>query len=235
MTLGGGSPQLSLLDQQMAERRERILEAARSIIAERGYEGLTMRDLAHASRVTVPTIYNLVGSKEQVLFAAVEQTTGSFVSGLERARGDVIAVVDAAVSELLRMPRYYRALLLVLLTKEAAGPARRHADKALASQLGAALDELAEAGELVDWIDRVLLRSRLHAHLDMTSIEWAKGGLSATAFRAAARFEAATLLLAVTRGASRDDFERVAKQSQAEARDRNTERSQGSQTREARG
>ena len=137
---------MSLLDQQMAERRERILEAARSIIAERGYEGLTMRDLAHSSRVTVPTIYNLVGSKEQVLFAAVEQTTGSFVSSLARAPGDVIAVVDAAVSELLRMPRYYRALLLVLLTKEAAGPARRHADQALANQLGAALDELLVIG-----------------------------------------------------------------------------------------
>ena len=81
----------------------------------------------------------------------------------------------------------------------------------------------------------MLLRSRLHAHLDMTSIEWAKGGLSAKAFRAAARFEAATLLLAVTRGASRDAFERVAKQSQAEARERNAERSQRPPTREARG
>ena len=116
---------MSLLDQQMAERRERILDAARSIIAERGYEGLTMRELAKASRVTVPTIYNLVGSKEQVLFAAVEQTTGSFLSRLEREPGDVIAVVDAAVRELLRMPRYYRALLQVLITSDAAGPERR--------------------------------------------------------------------------------------------------------------
>ena len=45
----------SLLDQQMAERRQRILDAARGMIGERGYEGLTMRDLAEASRVTVPT------------------------------------------------------------------------------------------------------------------------------------------------------------------------------------
>lgn len=209
---------MSLLDQQMAERRERILDAARSIIAERGYEGLTMRELAQASRVTVPTIYNLVGSKEQVLFAAVEQTTGSFVSGLRRASGDVIAVVDAAVRELLRMPRYYRALLLVLLSSDAAVPARRHADRAVADQIDAALAELDVAGDLVPWIDRKLLRERLHAHLDMTSIEWAKNGLSANAFRAAARFEAATLLLGVTTGKSRAGFERVARESQADAR-----------------
>ena len=63
----------------MAERRERILEAARGLIESRGYEGLTMRDLAGASGVTVPTVYNLIGSKEEVLFAAVEEQTRHFV------------------------------------------------------------------------------------------------------------------------------------------------------------
>ena len=70
----------------------------------------------------MPTIYNLVGSKEQVLFAAVEEQTLLFVAGIERARGDLIGVVDATVRELLRRPRYYRALLLVLLGSESAGP-----------------------------------------------------------------------------------------------------------------
>lgn len=216
---------MSLLDQQMAERRERILDAARAIIAERGYERLTMRDLARASRVTVPTIYNLIGSKEAVLFAAVEAQTGDFVSGMQRARGDVIGVVDATVRELLRMPSYYRALLLVLLSSDAAGPARRHADRALAAELDAALWELAEDGELLPWVDRVVLRERLHAHLDMTSLEWAKGWLTAAAFRAAARFEAATMLRAVTSGTSRAAFSRIARESQGEARLRGPRRS----------
>jgi AcrR family transcriptional regulator len=224
---------MSLLDQQMAERRERILEAARGIIGAHGYEGLTMRELAEASRVTVPTIYNLVGSKEQVLLAAVEQTTGDFVSRIERAPGDVVAVVDAAVQELLRMPRYYRALLMVLVSSDAAGPARRHADRALADQFDAAIAELDEAGHLVPWIDRVVLRERLHAHLDMTSLEWARGGFTASAFRAAARFEAATLLIAVTSRESRKSFERIARASQGEARLRTSRTARSA--REARG
>jgi len=209
---------MSLLDQQMAERRERILEAARAIIGEHGYEALTMRDLAQQSRVTVPTIYNLIGNKEQVLFAAVEQQTGSFVSSIQRAEGDVVAVIDAAVSELLRMPRYYRALLLVMLTSDAAGPARRVADRALARELDAALAEIAAAGELLEWVDAMLLRERLQAHLDITAIEWARGARGAASFRAAARFEASTTLLAVTRGRSREGFEEVAAGSQGEAR-----------------
>jgi AcrR family transcriptional regulator len=226
---------MSLLDQQMAERRARILEAARTIIGARGYEGLTMRDLARASRVTVPTIYNLIGSKEEVLFAAVLQQTESFLAGIERERGDAIAVVDATVTELLRRPRYYRELLLVLLVSPAAGPARRHVDRALAGELDAALSELADAGELSAWVDRGVLRERLHAHLDMTSLEWAKGWLSAPAFRAAARFEAATLLLAVTTGRSRSAFERIARESQAGARLRGPRRPREADAGEARG
>ncbi|MGE4607774.1 MAG: helix-turn-helix domain-containing protein, partial [Myxococcota bacterium] len=62
---------MDLRTEQKAERRERILGSAREMIGARGYESLTMRDLARTARVTVPTIYNLIGGKEAVLFAAV--------------------------------------------------------------------------------------------------------------------------------------------------------------------
>ena len=64
---------MSLLNQKMATRREQILETARGLIESKGYEGLTMRNLAAKSGVTVPTIYNLIGNKEEVLFATVEE------------------------------------------------------------------------------------------------------------------------------------------------------------------
>ncbi|MGH9362599.1 MAG: TetR/AcrR family transcriptional regulator, partial [Thermoanaerobaculia bacterium] len=65
---------MSLLEEHKAERRARILAAARELIAERGYEGLTMRDLAHASRVSVPTLYNLFGGKQAILLGELEET-----------------------------------------------------------------------------------------------------------------------------------------------------------------
>ena len=124
---------MRLLEQQMAERRERILAAAREIIGERGYEALTMRDLARASRVTVPTIYNLVGGKEQVLFAAVEEQTERFVASIEPGHPSdgatpaarVLSVVEACCRELSRQPRYYRSLLKLMLTSAGAAGARR--------------------------------------------------------------------------------------------------------------
>ncbi|MEP3050633.1 MAG: TetR/AcrR family transcriptional regulator [Erythrobacter sp.] len=49
------------------ERRERIFSAAHKIIAEHGYDRLTTRGLAEAAGVTAPTLYNLVGSKEEIV------------------------------------------------------------------------------------------------------------------------------------------------------------------------
>lgn len=208
---------MSALDRNMAHRRRQILEAARSLIERMGYNGLTMRDLAAESGVSVPTIYNLIGKKEQVLFEAVEDQTATFVSNVERDAGDLIAVVEATVRHLVRRPRYYRALLLVLAQTQRADSARRHVGRALLDQIASALSALAEAGVLADWVDREMLAQRLHAHLDMASLEWARGSLTATAFRAAALVSLATTMLGVTSGPIQRNFEAIIRGQQVEA------------------
>ncbi len=208
---------MSMLDRKMAMRRQQILEAARRLIESQGYEGLTMRNLAVESGVSVPTLYNLVGNKEQVLFEAVEDQTRAFVSNLERAGGDLIAVIETAVRQLVRRPRYYRALLLVLAHSERAGSARRHVGRAIAEQIAASLAELADAGRLAKWVDRHALAQRLHAHLDMASLEWARGSLTATSFRAAALFDVATSMLGLSAGADREILEQIIREHQADA------------------
>ena len=55
----------------MEKRRERILEQARKMLAEGGFEALNLRDLADVSGVTVPTLYNLIGNKAEILRALV--------------------------------------------------------------------------------------------------------------------------------------------------------------------
>lgn len=215
---------MSVLEKQMAERRERILEAARGLIEREGYEGFTMRQLAAESRVTAPTLYNLVGNKEEVLFAAVAEQTLAFVAALERSGPDLVSLVDATVRQLLRRPRYYRALLEVLVGAESADPARRHVEHALSRQIHAALAVLRDRGELAGWVDTAVLARQLHAHLDMSSLEWARGLHGATAFRATARFGVATILLGVTTGESHATFLRLARESQAQAHGRSRAR-----------
>ena len=211
------------LARQKAERREHILAAAREVIGERGYDALTMRDLARASCVTVPTIYNLVGGKEDVLFAAVEEQTARFVAGIRSAGATgpgsgVLSVVDACARELLRLPGYYRSLLQLFFTSASASPARDSVSLALHEQVAGGVRELRCTGELAAWVDEQVLCERLLSHLLFTSLQWASGALNRETLRAASLYEACLVLMAVTEGATRDALQRRAVRLQARSR-----------------
>ena len=201
--------------EQMARRRERILEAAREIVAERGFEGLTVRELARVAGVTAPTIYNLVGSRDQVLVAAVAEQTERFLADIERAEGDVLAVVDANLRELLRMPRYYRSLLRLLMSSDAATTARRDVGRALQGQLRATLGELAEEGDVEAWVDLDVLTTQIGAVLQGASVGWANEWIDDEAFERQERLGVAYLMVGATRGRARDEYLRVVRALQA--------------------
>lgn len=55
------------------KRRQRILAVARKTLARDGVDGLTVRQLASDAGITVPTIYNLVGNKDDLLRLLLEQ------------------------------------------------------------------------------------------------------------------------------------------------------------------
>ena len=72
---------MNLIEEQALERRERILETVRQCIASQGVLDLTIRDLATACRVSVPTLYRGFGSKEQLLVEAIRSFFNSDVLG----------------------------------------------------------------------------------------------------------------------------------------------------------
>ena len=53
------------------ERRNRILAAARELVAQHGYDGMIMRDVATAANVSPTTLYNLYNTKDELLLAAL--------------------------------------------------------------------------------------------------------------------------------------------------------------------
>ncbi len=77
---------MGLLEEQTEERKRRILAAVRRMISDGGYEGVTIRELAKESRVSVPTLYKLFGGKHDLLFAAVES---DYANLLKATRGQV--------------------------------------------------------------------------------------------------------------------------------------------------
>jgi len=63
---------VSTRSKNMAKRRELILREARVIIASEGFDALKIRDLAARAKLTVPTIYNLIGGKNEILVTIIK-------------------------------------------------------------------------------------------------------------------------------------------------------------------
>src|SRR5258706_3007569 len=101
-----------------AERRERIVKAARELIRETGDAGLSMRALARRAGVSLTTPYNLFGSKRAIVLGAL-QDNKVFAEGLERFRSaGVLERVFGALSVASRIyvadQRFYMALFQTL-------------------------------------------------------------------------------------------------------------------------
>ena len=103
-------------EQGKERRRRRILDAAAQLVENDGLDGLTMRRLSETAGVSYATVYNLIGSKEDVLVALLRsglEDLGAQLAAvasrdpLDRARGLVAGVVDHFVGR----PALYRALV----------------------------------------------------------------------------------------------------------------------------
>ena len=110
---------LSKREQSIADRKARILDAARAIIAKDGYDALTTRGIAEAAGVTAPTLYNLVGGKAAVISAmataSIEELWGRLhldERGSPLAMAD--AVLDEAYAQIMTDREFNRANLIAL-------------------------------------------------------------------------------------------------------------------------
>ena len=190
---------------QMNRRRNRILDAARQVISDQGYQHLTMRTLAQASGVTVPTIYNLIGNKDAVLAATIHDGALRFFENA-RQNANPVSILEKNVAELLRQPAYYRPLLRVLLNG-GASEAMAEIDALYLRHLQDTLRALADRGEIEPWVDCAILAERMLSNLYGAASEWATGVLSDEALPVAASYDANIALAGVATEKSKPRFQ----------------------------
>lgn len=103
-----------------AERRTRIVQAARDLIRETGDTDLSMRMLAQRAEVSLSTPYNLFGSKRAVVLAVLEDER-DFVKRFRRLSTSnsldrIFAAHELAFSYYTQDPDFYRTLWRALLS-----------------------------------------------------------------------------------------------------------------------
>ena len=64
------TPDVDMLTESQAQRRQRVIEAAMALASEGGYDAVQMRDVATSADVALGTIYRYFSSKDHLLTAA---------------------------------------------------------------------------------------------------------------------------------------------------------------------
>jgi AcrR family transcriptional regulator len=85
--------------QQAAATRLRVIGAARSVFASRGYRAATIAGVAQAAGVAVPTIYKIFGSKRNLFSAVIDEWRRGFVpESIDEIGLDIAAIYRSAAA-----------------------------------------------------------------------------------------------------------------------------------------
>lgn len=111
-----------------ADRRRRIVQAARDLIKETGQTGLSMRAIAARADVSLATPYNLFGSKRAIIMALLDDVQEFEERFNEIADADPIDKIFAALKLSLgyheKDPDFYRVVWSTLLDPQGSAEQR---------------------------------------------------------------------------------------------------------------
>ncbi|TCO58137.1 TetR family transcriptional regulator [Actinocrispum wychmicini] len=102
--------------------RETLLDAAAELLAEHGFAGLRMADVAGAAGVSRQTVYNEFGNKSALVDAVAMRTLSEFIEGAEEiwtTSADLADAIHGTVAYTIRHGRENRLVASVLGGAEA--------------------------------------------------------------------------------------------------------------------
>lgn len=173
----------------MAARRERILDAARRIIAAGGFESLNLRELALVAEVTVPTIYNLVGNKSALIEALFDETITPF-ENLQYIAHDSDPVAspesffDKVIATMRENENYYRAEFLAREHLAETGDALALAIHERTVHIAVeACEQAIAVGLIAGNLSPQQIGSMIADHFRLAYHDWAHGNICLETFR----------------------------------------------------
>jgi len=153
----------------VAERRRQIAEVTSQLIAERGFWGLSMQDVADGCGLTVPGLLHHVGSKDGLLLAVLDHRDAEDLRSLaEQAPGTLRETCAALIRRNASQPEIVR--LFAVLEAESLAPDHPAHDYFRTRQQRA-LDDLTELAKPVSAAPEILAR-QIIALMDGLQIQW---------------------------------------------------------------
>ncbi|WP_432991389.1 TetR/AcrR family transcriptional regulator [Dactylosporangium sp. CA-233914] len=152
-----------------SQRREQIIAAATALVAERGFWGLSMQDVADECGLTVPGLLHHVGSKDGLLVAVLAHRDAEDSRALGEPRpADLRTLCAALVRRNATQPEIVR--LFAVLAAESLAPDHPAHDYFAARQR-TVLDSLATLAKPVCDRPEALAR-QIMAAMDGLQLQW---------------------------------------------------------------
>ena len=192
-----------------------MIDAAIELLDEGGVEALSMRALSSRAAVSVPTIYNLIGGRDEVIAALLDRVGTVFDAEVAVLNGDPVercfAIAERILALITDRPDSSRSII-----GEGIEPMFAGQDNALFHRYGAALlNALTEAestGRILPITNAILLTEQLVSLTAMRIFRWASESTLGTPdddhLHAAVTHNIAVVLLAVSPEAHRAELGR---------------------------
>lgn len=100
----------ALRQAQSAETRQRIVDAARALMLERGYRATTIAAIAAEAGVNVDTVYELVGRKPTLLRELIEQAVSGTDHAVVAEEREQIMAIRAEADPEIKLTLYAKAM-----------------------------------------------------------------------------------------------------------------------------
>ena len=115
------SPRRKYGSQVMADRRQRILAQAQAMLDELGVEGFTIRELSSRADVAQRTLYNLFGSKEDIVASAIHDHFAGLLAEVAPPPPATdfegyLRRIDALLDRTIELKRYATAMVGVFFS-----------------------------------------------------------------------------------------------------------------------
>lgn len=197
---------------KMANRRERVLEEARALVAEVGYESMTTRQLAERAGVSPATLFNIFGNKENLVVTAVgAHLTGYFETEtkLSASIDDFFAMVNTMPTEILRAPEYAKAMVAIFFSPKTHNSVRDTLREISQRQQLPLLKALHAKKQLNRWATPELASDQLTNAFYSDLHDWAIERISDREMKRRLKISALSILKAAIVGPALQDLARI--------------------------
>jgi AcrR family transcriptional regulator len=196
---------LSAPDEKQLERRQAIQADAWRLMAERGYEGVTMRELSKRTGISTRTLYEMYGNKDallgeafrgrlRIVFDRIE--TGITAKGLEH----LIQINVAIAHSIVASENFSRAYASVLASNRIS----IYTIETPVAHFRQCLEEIAGEGGFEAWADLDLTARRLLMGQNALMIQWGNGTISGANLEGVYMLSMCEILIPLTLGATRE-------------------------------